>query len=93
MRKRLALLAAVFTAIAVFAGVALADSADFGQFVQRQLGNQSEKLYGFNGPLEASSANSITKAEAQADPRKLATVAKSLKVNVVSAGVAPPCWT
>ena len=89
MRKRLAVLAAIFCAVALFAGVAMADSVDFGQFVQRQLGNQSMKLYGFSGPLAASSSRSITQAEAQADPRKLATVAKTLKVNVVTAGVAP----
>jgi secreted PhoX family phosphatase len=88
MRKRLAVLTAVFSAIALVAGVAAA-GIDFGQFVQRQLADQSSKLYGFSGPLTASSTRSITQAQAQADPRDLATVAKSLKVRVVSAGVAP----
>ena len=89
MRKRLGVLAAVFAAIALMAGVATAGS-DFGQFVQRQLADQSSKLYGFSGPLKASSTASITAGQAKADPRRLATVAKSLKVRVVSAGSAPP---
>ncbi len=91
MRKRLGILAAVFAAIALLAGVATAGSGfDFGQFVQRQLADQSTELYGFSGPLKASSTASITADQAKADPRDLVTVAKSLKVRVVSAGVAPP---
>jgi hypothetical protein len=89
MRKRLGILAAVFAAIALMASVAMA-GGDFGQFVQRQLADQSTNLYGFNGPLQASSTRSITKQQAQADPRDLVTVAQSLRVRVVSAGVAPP---
>jgi hypothetical protein len=89
MRKRIAVLAAVFSVIALAAGVAAAGT-DFGQFVQRQLADQSNKLYGVSGPLKASSTRSITKEQAQADPRDLATVARSLRVRVVSAGVAPP---
>jgi secreted PhoX family phosphatase len=89
MRKRIAVLAAVFSAIALAAGVAAAGT-DFGQFVQRQLADQSSKLYGVSGPLKASSTRSITEQQAQADPRDLATVARSLRVRVVSAGVAPP---
>jgi hypothetical protein len=45
MRKRLAVLAAVLSAIALVAGVAAA-GIDFGQFVQRQLADQSGKLFG-----------------------------------------------
>jgi hypothetical protein len=68
----------------------MAGGSDFGEFVQRQLADQSTKLYGFNGPLQASSTRSITKQQAQADPRELVTVARSQRVRVVSAGVAPP---
>jgi secreted PhoX family phosphatase len=89
MRKRLGILAAAFAAIALMAGIATAAGSDFGLFAQRQLADQSTKLYGFSEPLKASSTASITAAEAQADPRKLATVAKTLKVRVVTAGVAP----
>jgi secreted PhoX family phosphatase len=89
MRKRLGILTAAIAAIALMAGVATAAGSDFGQSVQKQLADQSTKLYGFSGPLKASSTASITAAEAKADPSKLATVAKTLKVRVVSAGVAP----
>ena len=76
MRKRLAVLAAVFCAIALVAGVAGA-GIDFGQFVRGQLADQSTRLFGFSGPLEASSTRSITKEQAQADPSDLATVANT----------------
>jgi hypothetical protein len=49
MRKRIAVLAAVFSVIALAAGVAAAGT-DFGQFVQRRLADQSSKLYGVGGP-------------------------------------------
>jgi secreted PhoX family phosphatase len=88
MRKRLAVLTAVFCAIALTAGVAAA-GIDFGQFVQRRLADQSSRLYGFSGPLQASSTRSITTQQAQADPSDLATVAESLRVRVVSAGAGP----
>jgi hypothetical protein len=89
MKKRLAVVAAVFSAVALVAGVAAA-GFDFGQFVQGELENQSNKLFGVSGTLEASSTRSITAQQAQADPGDLVTMAKSLRVRVVSAGVAPP---
>ena len=90
MKKRLAVLAAVVCAVALVASVASAGVIDFGQFVQGQLRDQSNPLFGVNGTLQASSTRSITKEQAQADPRDLVTLAKSLRVRVVSAGVAPP---
>jgi secreted PhoX family phosphatase len=93
MRKRLVVAAAAFSALLVVAGVAVAGTRlgqDFGLFVQRQLSARSGELFGVSGPLAASSTRSITAAQAQADPRDLATLAKSLKARVVSAGVAPP---
>jgi len=87
LKRRIAVLAAVFGAVALLAGVALAGS-DFGQFVQGQLRAQSDKLYGVSGPLQQSSSASITAAEAQADPTKLVTVARSLHVRVITSGVA-----
>jgi hypothetical protein len=80
MRKRLAVLAAVLSVIAVTVGIAGAADVDFGLFVQSKLADQSRKNFGFNGPLDASSTRSISQAEAQADPTKLATVAHSLQV-------------
>src|SRR6266540_1344760 len=57
MKKRLAVLAAAFCTIALVAGVAAA-GVDFGQFVQRQLADQSSNLFGVSGPLPASSTKS-----------------------------------
>jgi secreted PhoX family phosphatase len=88
MRKRIAVLAAVFGAVALVAGVAAA-GIDFGQFVQTQLTGQSANLYGVGGTLNASSTLSITKEQALADPRDLVKLSKTLRVRVVSAGVAP----
>ncbi len=88
MKKRLAVLAAAVSAVALFGGMAMA-GADFGQFVQDQLRSQSGRLYGVTGPLAQSSPSSLSAAEAQADPRKLATLAKSLDARVVTQGIAP----
>ncbi|HEX6676720.1 MAG TPA: alkaline phosphatase PhoX [Actinomycetes bacterium] len=88
-RPRLAVPAAVFLVVALTVGVAGAFT-DFGSFVQQQLRDRSGQLYGVKGPLAHSSTASITAAQAAADPERLATVAKSLKVRVVSHGVAAP---
>jgi secreted PhoX family phosphatase len=82
-------LVAAISAVALIGGVAVA-GADFGQFVQDHLRSQSSRLFGVTGPLERSSTESISAAQAQADPRSLATVARSLRTRVVTAGVAPP---
>ncbi len=89
MKRRLATLVAAISAIALLGGLAVAGT-DFGQFVQDQLRSQSERLFGVTGPLERSSTASISAAEVRADPLKLATLAKSLRARVVTAGVAPP---
>jgi hypothetical protein len=89
LRRRLATLVATIGAIALLGGLAMAGT-DFGQFVQDQLRSQSDRLFGITGPLERSSTASISAAEAQADPLKLATLANSLRARVVTAGVAPP---
>jgi hypothetical protein len=88
LKRRIVVLGAVFGVVALLAGTALATGSDFGQFVQSQLRSQSDKLYGVSGPLQQSSTASITAAQAQADPTKLVTVAKSLQVRVVTSGVA-----
>jgi Bacterial protein of unknown function (DUF839) len=88
-RRRLAVPAAIFLVVALTVGVAGAFT-DFGSFVQQQLRDRSGQLYGVKGPLAHSSTASITAAQAAAHPERLATVAKSLKVRVVSHGVAAP---
>jgi hypothetical protein len=82
-------LVAAACAVALVAGMATAGT-DFGRFVQDHLRSESDRLFGVTGPLERSSTESISAAQAQADPRKLATLAKSLSARVVTAGVAPP---
>ena len=82
-------LVAAACAVALAAGMAIAGT-DFGRFVQDHLRSESDRLFGVTGPLERSSTESISAAQAQADPRRLATLAKSLSARVVTAGVAPP---
>jgi hypothetical protein len=88
-RGRLAVASAVFLALVLAAGVAGAFT-DFGSFVQAQLRHRSGSLFGVSGPLASSSSASLSAAEASAHPERLATVANSLKVRVISHGVAAP---
>jgi hypothetical protein len=65
---------------------ALAFSAfDFGLFRDHQLDAHSPQLFGVVEPLAQSSTASVSAATAEADPTSLVTVAKGLKVRVVSA--------
>jgi hypothetical protein len=88
-RQRLTVVMAVFLTAALAAGAAGAFD-DFGSFIQAQLRHRSKPLFGVRGPLASSSTMSLSAAEATAHPERLATVAKSLKVRVVSHGVAAP---
>jgi hypothetical protein len=88
-RQRLTVVSAVFL-VAVLAAGAAGAFTDFGSFVQAQLRHRSQSLFGVSGPLAGSSTASISAAEATAHPERLATVAKSLSVRVVSHGVAAP---
>src|SRR5262245_48508736 len=63
---------------------------DWGLDRQTQMENKSQTLFGFGQPLTQSSTANLTQAQALADPDGLVTVAKGLKVGVVSAGKAPP---
>ena len=63
-------------------------SFDYGVFQQRQLQSFSARLFGVTGPIDASSTMSVDKATAQANPTSLITVAKSLRVQTVSADTA-----
>ena len=60
-------------------------AADFGQKVEHLLNAQSVKLFGVVKPLNDSSSASISADEANADPSKLMTVAKGLRIKVISA--------
>jgi Bacterial protein of unknown function (DUF839) len=63
---------------------------DWGLDRQTQMENKSETLFGFGQPLTTSSNANLSPAQALANPAGLITVAKGLKVGVVSAGKAAP---
>jgi hypothetical protein len=86
--RKSALLAGVAGAT-LLVGTALAGS-DVGQQAQQRLEDHSSSLFGFDKPVAASSTVSASVAAATADPTKLATVAKGLKVRVVTAGNEAP---
>ena len=74
----------------VTAGMALAGSAfaagpDFGQRVEGLLKENSGQLFGVKEPLTDSSLISLTAAQVNANPASILSVAKGLKVRVVSA--------
>ena len=84
--RKLSLLAAVglaFASTGAFAG----GEFDFGKFRDRELEAFSPALFGVFGPLHESSTKSIDKTTAEANPTALASVAKSLKVRVVTSAV------
>jgi len=72
--------------LVALAGTALGAFTDWGLEQQTQLGNKSQPLFGVGQPLTASSAASITQAQALADPTRLVTLAKGLEASVVAAG-------
>ena len=85
--KKVVLAVGVLTFVVVGTAVAALHS-DFGLQVQSELRNQSPELFGVSEPIAKSSTVDFTTAQALADPAGLITVAKGLKVNVVSAGAA-----
>jgi hypothetical protein len=88
--RRLIPLVVGLIAVVVVVGTALAALDDWGLDRQTQLQNKSEPLFGVGQPLTTSSTVDLTTAQALANPAGLITVAKGLKVNVVSAGKAAP---
>jgi len=85
MRKLLTVPAVVAAAVLVVASSAFAGHMfDFGLFRDQQLSNHANQLFGVAKTLDASSSVQLTQAEAQADPTKLATLAKGLHAHVVT---------
>jgi uncharacterized protein DUF839 len=80
----------VLTLALVAGGSALAAFDDWGLDQQTQLRNKSRPLFGVGQPLTQSSNADLNAAQALANPAGLITVAKGLKVSVVSAGKAAP---
>ena len=60
-------------------------NADFGLFRDDQIEAHSEQLFGVVSALDASSTESVGATDANADPTSLITVAKGLRVHVLTA--------
>ena len=88
--KRHAAVAAVLVLTGAAAASAAVAGLDWGQHVRRDLASESSDLFGVGRPLDASSTVSADPAVAAVDPTVLVTVAKGLKVRVVTKGVAGP---
>jgi len=81
-----------FIAFTCAAGMAAASAVaahafgyDFGLFRDQQLEAHSEQLFGIVSAVDASSTESVGATDANADPTSLITVAKGLRVHVVTA--------
>lgn len=74
-------------ALAAASAVALTATpgTDFGTFRDQALQARSPELFGITGPVRASSTLSLAPQVADADPRALVTLARSLQARVVSA--------
>ncbi|GAO03808.1 hypothetical protein [Anaeromyxobacter sp. PSR-1] len=74
-------------ALAAASAVALTASPgpDFGTFRDQALQARAPELFGVTGPIPASSTLSLAPQVAEADPRALVTLARSLQARVVSA--------
>jgi hypothetical protein len=72
------------------AGLAAASGGfSFGVFRDGKLADMSSQLYGVGQPIATSSSRQLTKAQALADPTKLATLAGGLTAKVVTTQGAP----
>lgn len=83
MRKRTWLITAGLLGVATTA--AATSWFDLGLFQERQLRSVSPALFGVIEPLRASSTESVSASTAEHDPRSLISVAKGLRVRVVTA--------
>jgi hypothetical protein len=85
MRRSLAIPVIVVAGLLLSVSSAFAGHPfSFGEQRDRQLGDMSKPLFGVGQPVAESSAAQLTQAEAQADPTRLATLAKGLKARVVT---------
>src|SRR5262245_35393896 len=71
--------------LAVATSAAAIADFNFGEFIGKQLDAHSQQLFGIVSPVPASSTESISKSEAEADPTALVTLSKHLRARVVSA--------
>ena len=85
MYTRRGLIALAIVAFATSATAFGSWSWNFGLFRDHQLRARSQQLFGVGRPLEASSTEDIGGVLAEADPTKLVTLARGLRVDVLSA--------
>jgi len=93
MRLSLRVVPLVIVVVALVAVVGTAVGAyfnDWGLNRQNQLQVKSHTLFGVGQPIKSSSTADLSETEALDNPAGLVTVAKGLKVNVVTAGKAAP---
>src|SRR5262245_20593739 len=93
MRLSLRVVPLVVGVVALVAVVGTAVGAyfnDWGLNRQNQLQVKSHTLFGVGQPIKSSSTVDLSETEALDNPAGLVTVAKGLKVNVVTAGKAAP---
>jgi secreted PhoX family phosphatase len=88
LSRRTIVFALGVSAFVLLISTAFAAFDDWGLDVQTQLQNKSHPLFGVGQPLAKSSTVDFSPAQALANPAGLITVAKNLKVSVVSAGPA-----
>jgi hypothetical protein len=85
MRKSLMIPAVAGVAVLLGVGVAAAgDPFGFGVLRDTELRALSGQLFGVGRPLPESSTLQVSQADAQADPTRLATLAKGLRAKVVT---------
>jgi hypothetical protein len=88
--RTVALAIGVLSFVLVVGSAVARHEDDFGLDRQSELQQKSKDLFGVGKPLASSSDVDLDAAQALAHPEDLITVAKDLKVKVVSAGKAGP---
>ena len=71
--------------LAVATSAAAIADFNFGEFIGKQLDAHSQQLFGIVSPVQASSTESITGIDAEANPTALVTLSKQLTAHVLSA--------
>lgn len=90
LKRKPVLIGTTIVGAAVLLTTTALAAQDFGLFVQNQLRAHANEQFGLNKPLESSSPNQVTAAQATADPATLFTLAGGLQARVVTKGVAAP---
>jgi hypothetical protein len=83
--KRFTTIAAIAVAVTLALGTTAAVAGfSFGSYRDEQVAGLSHQRFGVKTPLASSSTQQISQATAQADPTKLATLAKGVQAHVVT---------